>query len=194
MAHILPHWNWSERLGEVTPVHVFTSGDEAELFLNGKSLGRKKKGQNEYRLRWDELKYEPGELKVVAYKNGKKWAEDVVKTTDEPAQLKASADRNIIQADGKDLSFITVRVADKNGLTTPRANNSIKFEIDGCGEIVATDNGDPTNFTPFPSNERNAFNGLALVIVRSKPDVSGSITVTAKSVGLKEAQLVIKSQ
>ncbi len=81
MAHILPHWNWAERVGQITPVHVYTSGDEAELFLNGKSLGRKKKGEFEYRLRWDDVVYEPGELKVIAYKNGKIWAEDSVKTT-----------------------------------------------------------------------------------------------------------------
>ena len=81
MAHILPHWNWPERLGEVTPIHVYTSGDEAELFLNGKSLGRKKKGQYEYRLRWSDVVYEPGELRVVAYKNGLEWAESAVKTT-----------------------------------------------------------------------------------------------------------------
>jgi beta-galactosidase len=194
MAHILPHWNWPERIGEVTPVHVFTSGDEAELFLNGKSLGRKKKGQYEYRLRWDDVIYEPGELKVVAYKNRAKWAESVVKTTDIPARLEASADRDEIRADGKDLSFITVRVTDKNMLTVPRAKNPIKFEIEGCGEIVATDNGDPTNFVPFPSHERDAFNGLALVIVRSKTGDFGPITVTAKSPGLKSAQVVIKSQ
>jgi beta-galactosidase len=192
MAHILPHWNWRERVGEVTPVHVFTSGDEAELFLNGKSLGRKKKGQYEYRLRWDEVKYEAGELKVVAYKNGEKWAENVVKTTGEPARLEASADRDKIRADGKDLAFITVRVTDKNGLTVPNANNPIKFEIKGPGEIVATDNGDPTNLVPFPSHEREAFNGLALVIIRSKSRESGAITVTAKSPGLKEAQVVVR--
>jgi beta-galactosidase len=194
MAHILPHWNWPERIGKVTPVHVFTSGDEAELFLNGKSLGRKKKGQYEYRLRWDDVKYEPGELKVVAYKNGEKWAENVVKTTEEPARLEVLADRHTIHADGKDLAFITVRVTDKTGLTVPRANNPIKFEIEGCGEIVATDNGDPTNLVPFPSHEREAFNGLALVIIRSKTGDSGSITITAKSPGLKEAQVVIKTQ
>ncbi len=192
MVHILPHWNWPERVGKVTPVHVFTSGDEAELFLNGKSLGRKKKVQYEYRLRWDEVIYQPGELKVVAYKNGKNWAESVVKTTDEPARLEASADHDVIQADGKDLAFITVRVIDKTGLTVPRAKNPIKFEIEGSGEIVATDNGDPTNFVPFPSHEREAFSGLALVIVRLKPGQSGSITVIAKSPGLKEAQVVIK--
>jgi len=194
LAHILPHWNWPERVGNVTPVHVFTSGDEAELFLNGKSLGRKKKGQYEYRLRWDEVKYQPGELKVVAYKNGEKWAEDVVRTTDEPAILAASADRSEIRADGKDLAFITVRVTDKNGLTVPRANNTIKFEIEGPGEIIATDNGDPTNFVPFSSHERKAFSGLALVIIRFKPNASGSVTVSAKSPGLKEARIVVKSK
>jgi beta-galactosidase len=192
LVHILPHWNWPERIGEITPVHVFTSGDEAELFLNGKSLGRKKKGQYEYRLRWDDVKYEPGELKVVAYRNGQKWAENFVKTTDKPAFLAASADRDEIRPDGKDLAFITVRVTDKNGLTVPTANSPINFEIGGKGEIVATDNGDPTNFVSFPSHEREAFSGLALVIIRSKPGASGSITVTAKSPGLKDARVVVK--
>ena len=91
MAHILPHWNWPERKGLVTPVHVYTSGDAAELFLNGKSLGMKKKGQFEYRLKWDDVVYQPGELKVIAYKNGQKWAEDVVKTTGKAYQLSMSA-------------------------------------------------------------------------------------------------------
>jgi len=194
MVHILPHWNWQDRVGEITPVHVFTSGDEAELFLNGKSLGRKIKGKYEYRLRWDEVKYEPGELKVLAYKNGEKWAEEIVKTTDEPAGLIASADRNEIRADGKDLSFITVNVIDENGLTVPTANNNIKFEIEGPGEILATDNGDPTDFVPFTSHERKAFSGLALVIIRSKPGETGSIKVTTKSSGLMESQVIVKSR
>ncbi|HKO80703.1 MAG TPA: beta-galactosidase GalB, partial [Chitinophagaceae bacterium] len=112
MVHILPHWNWPDRSGQITPVHVFTSGDEAELFLNGRSLGKKKKAAFEYRLRWDAIKYQPGELKVIAYKNGKKWAEQKVQTTGEATQLMVSADRNIINADGEDLSFITVKVAD----------------------------------------------------------------------------------
>ncbi|MBN2092360.1 DUF4982 domain-containing protein [candidate division KSB1 bacterium] len=194
MVHILPHWNWPERIGEITPVHVFTSGDEAELFINGRSFGRKSKGQYEYRLRWDDVKYEPGEVKVIAYKNGKKWAENFVKTTDEPARLEASVDRRKIRADGKDLVFITVRVTDKDGLIVPDAKNPIKFEVRGSGKIVATDNGDPINFVPFPSHEREAFSGLALVIIRAKPGESGSITVTAKSPGLKTAQVVIKSE
>jgi beta-galactosidase len=103
-------------------------------------------------------------------------------------------DRNEIRADGKYLAFITMRVNDKNGLTVPRANNSIKFEIEDNGEIVATDNGDPTNLVPFPSHKREAFNGLVLAIIRLKPGTSSSIKVIAKSPGLKEAQVVVKSQ
>jgi beta-galactosidase len=193
MAHILPHWNWPERVGEVTPVHVFTSGDEAELFLNGKSLGRKKKGQYEYRLRWDDVKYEAGALKVVAYKNGKKWAEDLVETTGVATKLEAKADRNIIKSDGRDLSFITVQIADNENRMVPLSDNQINFSIEGPGEIVATDNGDPTNMVPFPSHERKAFNGLALVIVRSIAGKSGTITIKAKSPGLKETSVKLKS-
>jgi len=193
MAHILPHWNWPNRIGKITPVHVFTSGDEAELFINGKSYGKKKKGQYEYRLRWDDVKYEPGELKVIAYKNGKEWAEDIVKTTGKPAALTLSADRNEINADGKDLSFITVKVIDENGLTVPTATNNIEFEIDGPGEIVATDNGNPTDFVEFPSHKRKAFSGLALVIIRSREGEPGAITVTAKSAGLEESNVIVKS-
>jgi beta-galactosidase len=194
MVHILPHWNWPERKGEITPVHVFTSGDEAELFLNGKSFGKKKKGQYEYRLRWDDIVYEPGELKAVAYKNGKKWDEEVVKTTGEAVKLQAIADRNEINADGKDLSFISVQIADKDGFMVPRSNNAIQFSIEGPGEIVATDNGDSYNMESFASHKRNAFNGMALVIVRSKAGEKGTIVVTAKSDGLKEIEVIVKSK
>jgi beta-galactosidase len=194
MVHILPHWNWTERTGEITPVHVFTSGDEAELFLNGKSLGRKKKKQFEYRLRWDSVKYEPGELKVIAYKDGKQWAENTVKTTGKPMKLLASADREVINADGKDLAFITVQVIDKDGLTVPRSNNLIEFSIEGPGEIVATDNGDPTNMVSFSSEKREAFSGLCMVIVRSKSGKTGNISVTTKSTGLKDIQVNIQSK
>ena len=194
IAHILPHWNWPERIGKVTPVHVFTSGDEAELFLNGKSLGRKKKEQYEYRLRWDSIKYEPGELKVVAYKNGNLWAEEVVKTIGKPESLHALADRETILSDGKDLSFITVQITDKDGLLVPRSNNPIEFSIEGPGEIVATDNGDSYNMESFASHTREAFNGLALVIVRSKLGDTGTITVTAKSIDLKETKVVLRSK
>jgi beta-galactosidase len=194
MAHILPHWNWPDRKGQVTPVHVYTSGDEAELFLNGRSLGRKKKGQYEYRLRWDDVVYQPGELKVIAYRKGRKWATDVMKTTGPAAKLLLAPERNSIRADGDDLSFVTVTVADQGGLMVPRAKNHIKFKVEGPGEIVATDNGDATSFESFQAPERNAFNGLALVIVRAKAGQPGAIKLTAESDGLKMGSATIKSK
>lgn len=192
MAHLLPHWTLPDRVGQVTPVHVFTSGDEAELFLNGRSLGRRKKGPFEYRLRWDDVKYEPGELKVVAWKQGRPWAEDVVKTAGEPAGLAMSPDRSEVRADGRDLAFATVRVTDKDSLTCPRANPSIRFSIEGPGEIVATDNGDPTSLVPFPSTERKAFNGLCLVIVRALPGKAGEIRLNAESDDLPAASVSLR--
>lgn len=194
MVHILPHWNWAERISQITPVHVFTSGDEVELFLNGKSLGKQHKKQYEYRLRWDSVTYQPGELKAIAYKNGKKWAEEVIRTTDAPVKLKLSADRTSIEANGKDLTFITIQIVDKNGLMVPRSNNRIEFSIEGPGEIVATDNGDPTNMESFVSLKRNAFNGLCLAIIRSKAGEKGIITLTTKSTGLKDANIQILSK
>jgi len=195
MAHILPHWNWAERIGQVTPVNVYTSGDEAELFLNGKSLGRKAKTPGkDFRLIWDSVKYTPGELKVVCYKNGKQWATDVVKTTGEATSLTLSADRSLIKAGGDDLSYITVKVTDKDGLLVPRSHPLIKFSIEGPGEIVATDNGDATSFVPFQSHERPAYNGMALVIVKAKQGQKGKFYVKAQSAGLVSRALAVESK
>ncbi len=192
MAHLLPHWTWPERMGQLTPVHVFTSGDEGELFLNGKSQGRRHKGPYEYRLRWDDVVYEPGTLKVVTYKNGRKWATDTMKTAGQPAKLDLEPDRRKIRADGRDLSFVTVRVMDKDGVIAPRASDRIHFEIGGPGEIVATDNGDPTSFELFQSHDRNAFNGLCMVIVRGKAGEPGRISLTATAQGLKVGSASIR--
>jgi beta-galactosidase len=194
MAHLLPHWNWPGRAGKITPVHVFTSGDEAELFLNNKSLGRKKKNQYEYRLRWDDVVYEPGELKVVAYKNGSKWAQDIVKTSEEAFQLKISADRKIIKANGNDLAFITVKVTDKNGNLVPDAKNNIQFTIEGPAEIEATDNGDPANLVSFASTGRDVYAGLVLCIIRSKKNKTGLIKVKAVSPGLQSAVIEVNAK
>ena len=187
MAHILPHWNWPERKGQVTPVFVYTSGNEAELFLNGKSLGRKKKGTSEYRLRWDDVVYQPGELKVIAYKNGEKWAEDTMRTTGKAYQLSMTADRQAVNPDGRDLIFVTVSVEDKNKLLVPRSNNFISFSIDGPGKIIATDNGDATSHESFQSASRKAYNGLCLVIIAAEKGATGTITVKGESKGLKPA-------
>ena len=193
IAHILPHWNWTNRVGEITPIHVFTSGDEAELFLNGQSLGRKKKAEFEYRIRWDDVKYQAGELKVVAYKNGKFWAEETLKTTDKAAKLLATSDLQKIKSDGEDLAFITIKITDKNGLMVPDANNKISFSIEGLGEIVATDNGDPASLVSFASHEREAYNGMALVIVRAKKGIKGKMKLIITAEGLEKTTIEIKS-
>jgi beta-galactosidase len=194
LAHILPHWTWPERNGKITPVHVFSSGDEAELFLNDVSLGRKKKAPYEYRFRWDSVLYQPGVLRVVTYKKGKLWAGDTVRTAGDAATLELTADRKLIKADGDDLSFITVRVMDDKGVPVPEAANKISFEIAGPGEIVATDNGDPASMVSFASHERQTYSGMALVIVRSAKGASGKFTVSASSPGLKKAVVEIKTK
>lgn len=196
MAHILPHWNWPERKGLVTPVHVYTSGDEAELFLNGKSLGRKHKGRYEYRLVWDSVVYQPGELKVVAYKNGINWAENKMVTAGKASMLSATADRQSAKADGSDLVFITVRIEDKDKNLVPRSSNLVKFSIEGQGKIVAVDNGDATSHDPFQALSCKAYNGMCLVIVKAEKGATGMFTVKAGSIGLKGAsvQITIEKQ
>ena len=346
MAHILPHWNWAGREGEITPVHVYTSGDEAELFLNGNSLGKKKKAKigdaqeaktlpialstgktvaaktsedknptanavdgklntrwcaangsadnslqldlgevkdigscviywekdsscygydlfasadnsswqkvaeadfagaekfslhklstkaryiqvkftglkngcwasiaelqvfttsspeiididyrpEYYRLRWDDVKYEPGELKVIAYKNGKQWAQDIVKTTGDPFALEASADRSELSANGDDLCFITVDIVDKDGNMVPKSDNLVEFSIEGPAEIIATGNGDATNHDCFKNTSRNAYNGKLLAIIRPIKDKAGKIIIKANSTGLNSTEQIIYSK
>jgi beta-galactosidase len=194
MAHIVPqNWNWPERVGEVTPVEVYTSGDAAELFLNGKSLGVRKRGPLEYRLWWTNVVYEPGTLKVVATRKGKKWATDVVKTTGPAAKLALKADRTRIRADGRDLSFVTLSVEDAAGRMVPDAMNRIRFSVKGPGEIVATGNGDAASHVSFQSKELDAFNGLCLAIVRANAGEPGKITLEAQAAGLAAGTVVIRS-
>ncbi len=192
MAHILPHWNWENRTGQITPVHVYTSGDEAELFLNGKSLGRKKKGQYEYRLRWDDVVYEPGTLHVIAYKEGKTWAEDSMRTAGTPASIALESDHPTIRADGKDLVFVTVKLLDTKGIFVPDADNSLTFSVSDNAEILATDNGNPIDHTAFTSHTRQAFNGMALVIIRARKDQSGEIQLHVTAEGLKPSDIRVK--
>lgn len=191
MAHLLPHWTWPERVGQVTPVHAFTSGDEAELFLNGRSLGKRKKGAGEYRLRWDDVVYEPGELKLQAFKDGKPWAAASIATTGDAKALALQADRGRIAADGSDLSFVTLRITDAAGRAVPRADARIRFSLDGPGDIVATDNGDASSFEPFPSSSRKAFSGQALAIVRGRAGVAGRLVLRAQADGLAPAEVTI---
>jgi beta-galactosidase len=189
MAHILPHWNWPNRVGQVTPVHVYTRGDEAELFLNGKSLGRRKKESYRYRLVWDEVKYEPGELKVIAYKQGRKWAEATRRTTGPAVALKLEADRNRLRGDGADLSFVTVKVVDARGDIVPDTEPTVQFEVTGPATLAALGNGDATCQTPFVGREYPAFHGLCLAVVRTNYDGRGTAVLRASAPGLKGAEV-----
>ncbi|MFC7339022.1 beta-galactosidase GalB [Haloferula chungangensis] len=212
MVHLLPHWNWEERKGEPIPVYVYTNGAEAELFLNGKSLGRKVKGRDTtpiivkfnhweggdfsspYRLRWD-VPFEAGELKVVAYDlDGKAIAEKAHHTAGEPAMAGLEADRAVISADGEDLSFITVKILDKDGNFCPKADHELTFEIDGPAEIAGVNNGDPASLESFQGNQRRAFSGMAQVILRGVKGKAGTITLTAKAEGLRDRSLQIESK
>lgn len=191
MAHILPHWNWPDRFGQVTPVFVYTSGDEAELFLNGRSLGRRKKGPGEYRLRWNDVKYEPGELKAVAYQGGREWAEAVVKTAGPAAKLVLEPEHPRLAANGDDLLYVKTRVLDTNGLFVPTANVPLHFEVSGPATVVATDNGDATDLTTFSSPDRKSFNGLALAILRAKHGADGNVKLSVRGEGLQPATIDI---
>jgi beta-galactosidase len=194
MAHILPHWNWPDRIGQITPVHVYSSGDQAELFLNGKSLGRKTKGPYEYRFRWDSVAYAPGELKVIAYRNGAEWATDLVKTTGPPAKIELRADRSAIAADGRDLGFVTVTVVDNEGRRVPTSDNVVRFRVDQMGVLAAAANGDPTNHDSFRSDRYKAFHGQCLAIIRSAFGRKGKIVVTAEADGLQSGSVAIESR
>ncbi|ALJ58424.1 DUF4982 domain-containing protein [Bacteroides cellulosilyticus] len=191
-VHILPHWNWQERIGEITPVHIYTSGDAVELFLNGKSLGRREKAHSYDRLTWDDVRYEPGSLKAIAYKNGQKWAEELVETTGKPVALQVTAEKTELKNDGTDLSFIRVAVVDSQGRVVPRSKNHLKFSVTGPAEIIATDNGDATSLLPFQLSERDAYNGLALVILRSQYMKQGKVVLTVESKGLPKQKIALK--
>lgn len=187
--HILPHWNWKGKKGETVPVFVYTNGDCAELFINGESQGKKCKdpassnSTERFRLMWTDTKYEPGEVRAVAYKNGGKIGESNVVTAGKPHHIKLSADRTSIKANGTDLSYILVEAFDKDGNPAPLAENPVVIDVDGKGYLAGAGNGDPQSFEPLQDNEVKLFYGKAMIIVCSDFD-SGTINVKAKTDGL----------
>jgi beta-galactosidase len=209
-VHVFPHWNWAGHEGEKIPVMVYTNAQDVELFLNGKSLGRRRLGvdtfempvgknvskdgkfTSKFRLIW-EVPYAPGELKAVGYRDGKEFAVDTVKTAGAPARVVLSPDRNTIGADGEDLSFVTVRIEDKDGNFCPLADNLVNFKLDGPATVAGVDNGNAASVEPFQAEYRKAFSGLALVILRSQNGKPGHIRVTASSVGLQAGEARIES-
>lgn len=194
--HILPHWNWRGREGQVTPIFVYTSYPKAELFINGKSQGFREKNdstlQTRYRLMWNDTKYEPGEVKVVAYDAaGNKTAEKILRTAGKPHHLILTPNRKSLVADGEDLVYITIQVADKDGTIIPTDNRIVNFSVSGAGTFEATANGDPTSLMPFQNPKMNLFSGAATAIVRSA-DKEGEIKFTASAKGVKPATLSLQ--
>lgn len=195
--HILPHWNWEGREGETTPVFVYTNYNSAELFLNGKSLGVQRKNsaspQNRYRLMWMDVNYEPGTLKVVAFDDGgNPAAEKEIRTSGKPHKISLKPDRIVINADGKDLAFITVSVEDKNGIPCPTATNQLEFRVNGAGTFRAVCNGDATSLEPFHLPTMKLFSGKLVVVIQSS-DKAGDITLEVKGDDLKEGILGLKA-
>lgn len=196
--HILPHWNWKGREGKVTPIFVYTSYPKAELFINGKSQGVREKNdstyQNRYRLMWNETVYEPGEVKVVAYDDkGNAVAEESIKTAGKPHHLVVTPNRESLKADGDDLVYFTVQVADKNGNIVPTDDRLVKFKVDGAGAFEATANGDPTCLLPFQNPEMKLFSGAATAIARSgKTPGTLRFRVTAKGVAPAEVEIPVR--
>ena len=201
-THLLPHWNWTGREGQVTPVYCYTDGVEGELFVNGKSQGRARKDKSSrldrYRLRWNNVKYEPGEIRVVTYNQyGDKVGEDVKRTAGEPAQMKFSVETPdhepiacmvegctdehnvLLNADGNDLAFVTVSLLDKDGNECPLADDELTFEVTGAGTFKAACNGDATSLEPFTHPHMKLFSGKLVVIVQSSTQ-KGNITLKVK--------------
>ena len=195
--HILPHWNWEGREGEVTPVFVYTSYPRAELLLNGRSLGIREKCdstlQHRFRLMWNDVRYEPGELTVVAYDSeGNKAMQKSVRTAGEPYALELISARESLSADGKDLLYVTVRIVDRDGNLCPLDSRKVRFDVSGAGEFRAVANGDPTCLELFHLPEMSAFGGMLTVIVQSR-EKAGRITLKASADGLRDGVLKIKS-
>jgi beta-galactosidase len=190
VLHVFPHWNWKD--GETIDVWAYTNCEEVELFLNNKSLGTKKKVGDDLHLMW-QVKFVSGTLKAIGRTKGKEILIKEIKTAGAPSKITLEADRNKINADGSDLSFITVKILDNKGTVVPNANNLVNFEITGEGKIIGVDNGLQTSDEPFKANYRKAFNGMCLAVVQSN-EKAGKIKITAMSSGLQEAAIVIDSK
>ena len=188
--HILPHWNWEGREGEKTPVFVYTNYPSAELFINGKSYGRQTKRkdgtvENRYRLMWYDAVYQPGEVKVVAYdEQGNPAAEKTIRTAGKPHHIELVTDRTSLQADGKDLAYVTLRIVDKDGNLCPNDGRLVSFKVKGAGKYRASANGDPTCLDLFHKPEMHAFGGMLTVIIQSGEKV-GDIELQATAKGVK---------
>jgi beta-galactosidase len=193
MIHLLPHWNWEGREGELTPVYAYSNCDMAELYVNGVSQGKLSLDEGEYRFKWNDVVYQPGSVRVVGYdRDGNALCEKEIWTAGEASQIVLEADRATLAADGKDLSFITVKIMDSEGNICPLADHLVKFEVEGAGILECVGNGDPTCIESYQASERSAFHGMCLLVVKTKEE-AGEIKIFASSEGLGEAKMILQS-
>jgi beta-galactosidase len=190
VLHLFPHWNWED--GQTIDVWAYSNCSEVELFLNGISFGTKKKNADDLHFAW-RLTYSPGTLKAVGRTGGKEILTREISTAGVPAKIILEADRITIAADGKDLSFVTVKVLDAQGTLVPHADNLIQFNVSGEGKIVGVDNGLQTSDESFKADKRKAFNGLCLAVIQST-EKAGRIILRATSEGMKEVAIMINSK
>jgi len=190
VLHLLPHWNW-EKGKSVEVWAYYNQADEVELYLNGKSLGKRSKEGDDLHVLW-KVNFEPGTLRVVSRKDGREVLVKTVKTANAAAKIELIADRAGINADGKDLSFVTVRILDKDGNIVPDADDLVQFNLTGAGTIAGVDNGFQASLEPFKANYRKAFHGLCLAIIQAQ-EKDGTIKLTASAKGLKAATITINS-
>lgn len=190
VLHIFPHWNWKE--GQTVDVWAYTNAEEVELFLNGKSMGTKRKQGDDLHLMW-RLTWEPGTVKAIARTGGKEVLTKEIHTAGKPARILLEPDRTKLKADGKDLSFVKISILDDKGNIVPYADNLVKFEVNGAGKLRATDNGNPVSMESFQASERKAFHGLCLAVIQAS-DKAGKITLKAVSDGLPEASVTIAAE
>ena len=189
MIHLLPHWNWKEREGQITPIYVYSNCPRVELFVNGKSQGIKEYREDLYRYTWDDIMYHPGKIKAIGYDlTGNILCEKEIKTAGIPSKVSLVADRTEINASGTDLSFITVKITDKDGNLCPEASNLVNFKIEGEGTLLSVGNGDPTSLESYKNNQRSAFHGLCLLIVKSSSK-EGKIKISASSENLQSTSI-----
>jgi beta-galactosidase len=196
--HVLPHWNWAGREGEVTPIFVYTSYPKAELFINGESQGIREKNDstytNRYRLMWNETRYTPGEVKVVAYDNNGNVADTkIVRTAGKAHHLVVTANHTTAAASDEELIYFTVQVADKDGNIVPTDNRIVNFKVDGVGSFEATANGDPTCIMPFQNPQMALFSGAATAIVRAS-NTPGNITLKVSAKGVRSASCTVTTK
>jgi len=199
VLHVFPHWNWEGMEGQTVPVHVFTSYPEAELFVNGKSCGKRtftdESEITRFRLMWNDVQYEPGEIKVVACDaDGNPAAEKIIRTAGQPHHLVLTPERTSVRADGDDLVYIRASVVDKDGNLCPKADNRITFAVDGCGELLTTDAGDQRETESFARPDKKTLAGLLVACVRSIRGESGTITVHASADGLLSASAEVQAE